>query len=353
MRNARSGSIGLVADLMLRNRLSEIRRTHDAGLDAAVAALQETDVAIANLEMPLSRRGSKMLKHSNLRSDPDVIEDVRAIGVDAVSLANNHTMDYGPEALTDTLIACDQAGMLRSGAGANLSDALEPAWLNVGEQRVALISVSSTLPLGSEATEGTPGIAPIRVYFSLEVDVNLINEQPGTVPIVHTWTRKEDEELVLSHIRSVRERADMVIVAIHWGVPSYWLSPYRGLLVEYQQPLGHALVDAGADIIFGHHSHSLHGIEVYRGRPIVYSGGNFIFEEPRGFMEPESLIAQVSFGEALAVSIVPLLVDERGLPELATNGTAGQVLDKLAELSVPFGTEFERVGDRAQLLLDR
>jgi poly-gamma-glutamate synthesis protein (capsule biosynthesis protein) len=260
-------------------------------------------------------------------------------------------MDYGPDALCDTLDACDAAGILRAGAGRDLADALAPAWLEPSGGRVALVSVSSTLPLGSEATDGTPGIAPLRISFSLEVDTNLINEQPGTMPLVHTWTRAEDEQVVCALVRDLAGTADAVIVAIHWGVPSWWLSPYQGLLAEYQQPLGRALIDAGATIVFGHHSHSLHGIEVYRGKPICYSAGNFIFERPRGFMEPESMIVQATFGEQLGIAIVPLLVDERGLPELATGARADQVFDLLARLSEPFGTRFERAGERAGLVL--
>ena len=351
MSGSQRASVGLVADLMLRTRLSEIRRADDRRFDAAIAALGETDVAVANLEMPLSRRGSKILKWSTLRSDPDVIMDVKEMGVDAVSLANNHLMDYGPVALLDTLEACDSAGILRAGAGENLAAALEPIWLDVGGKKVAVVCVASTLPLGSEATEGTPGIAPLRIHFSFEVDTNLINEQPGTVPTVHTWPRAEDQEMILSHIRAVKEIADHVIVKIHWGVPSYWLSPYTGLLAEYQQPLGYALLDAGADVIFGHHSHSLHGIEIYDGKPIFYSGGNFLFHGARGFMEPESLIAQITFGDRLEAAIVPLWIDDRGLPELVTGDEADAVLAKLESLSEPFGTKFERDGDRARVML--
>lgn len=353
MNQTNGGSISLVGDLMLRSRLAELRRDDDAAFEAALAALQESEVVVANLEMPLSTRGSKTLKHSNLRSEPAVIDDVRGMGVHAVSLANNHMMDYGPDALLDTLAACDGASILRCGAGANLAEALRPVWLETGGKRVALISVSSTLPLGSEAYETMPGIAPIRVLTSLEVDTNLINEQPGTMPVVHSWARAEDQELVCNHVRDLAGEADLVIVAIHWGVPSWWLSPYQGLLATYQQPLGHALIDAGAGIIFGHHSHSLHGIEVYNGAPIFYSAGNFIFERPRGFMEPESLIAKFGIGadNALDLEIVPLMVDERGLPELATGATATAVLDKLAALSEPFGTRFEREDERARLVL--
>lgn len=355
MDNGRAGtvSIALVGDLMLRDRLAKVRRDDDTGFDAALAALRESDVVVANLEMPLSTRGSKMLKHSNLRSDPAVIDDVAAMGVHAVSLANNHMMDYGSEALLDTLAACDRAGIARCGAGASLTDAMQPALLEAGGLRIALLSVSSTLPLGSEAYDAMAGIAPIRVQFSLEVDTNLINEQPGTMPIVHTWTRAEDQEMVCDAVRLLAGQADLVVVAIHWGVPAWWLSPYQGLLATYQQPLGHALVDAGAGVVFGHHSHSLHGIEVYNGAPIFYSAGNFLFERPRGFMEPESLIVRLdlSTGSTLCVEIIPLMVDERGLPELATGATANAVLRKLAALSEPFGTRFEIKDDRASLVL--
>jgi poly-gamma-glutamate synthesis protein (capsule biosynthesis protein) len=216
---------------------------------------------------------------------------------------------------------------------------------------VAFISVSCTLPPGSEATADSPGMVPIRVLVSLEVDVNLFSEQPGTMPTVRSWTRKEDEQVVLDHIRALRQSADLVIVAVHWGSPPYWLSPFQGRMVEYQQPLGRAFVEAGADVVFGHHSHALNGVEVYQGKPIVYSAGNFIFERPRIHMEPEALVAQLHLGDTLEVEIVPLLIDERGLPELASGKTADHVLNLLAQFSEPFGTRFERTGDRARVVL--
>ena len=349
----RTVSIALVGDLMLRDRLTNVRRSDDPGFAAALAALGESDIVIANLEMPLSTRGSKMLKHSSLRSDPAVIDDIAAMGIHAVSLANNHMMDYGADALIDTLAACDRAGIARCGAGRNLTDAMQPAWLEAGGRRIALLSVASTLPLGSEAYDAMPGIAPLRVQFSLEIDTNLINEQPGTMPTVHSWARAEDQEMVCNAVRDLAGEADLVIIAIHWGVPSWWLSPYQGLLATYQQPLGHALVDAGAGVIFGHHSHSLHGIEVYNGAPIFYSAGNFLFERPRGFMEPESLIARLELSAAgeLRIEIGPLVGDERGLPELATGATAEAVLRKLSALSEPFGTRLETVDDLARVAL--
>jgi poly-gamma-glutamate synthesis protein (capsule biosynthesis protein) len=149
----------------------------------------------------------------------------------------------------------------------------------------------------------------------------------------------------------LRQAADLVIVAVHWGSPPYWLSPFQGRMVEYQQPLGRAFIEAGADVVYGHHSHALNGVEVYQGKPIFYSAGNFIFEQPRIHMEPESMLVQLFLDDTLEISIVPLYIDERGLPELATGELAAHVLNLLAEFSRPFGTRFERNGDRARLLL--
>src|SRR5699024_9803156 len=102
-----------------------------------------------------------------------------------------------------------------------------------------------------------------------------------------------------------------------------------GLLAEYQQPLGQVLIDAGADIIWGHHSHVLHPIEVYQGRPIIYSLGNFIFENPRGFMQPESLIVKITSTTPLAIELVPVWVDNDGFPLLAEGEQADSVISRL------------------------
>lgn len=347
-----SVTLALVGDIMLERSLARLDTPEGAALSRVVDRLHEAGIVIGNLEMPLSRRGSPMLKHSNLRSDPDRIHDVRDFGIQAVSLANNHLMDYGPQALLDTLDACDRAGISRCGAGRNIDEALSPVRLEAQGQRVALFSVSCTLPPGSEATATDPGIAPIRVGMSFETDTNLLAEQPGTMPVVHTWTRQADRDAVLARVQSAAQ--DMpVVVAIHWGVPSYWLSPYQGLLANYQQALGRALVDAGAALVLGHHSHSLHGVEVYKGHAIFYSVGNFAFERPRAFMEPESIIvrADLTDRDFTGVQVTPLLIDERGLPALATGDDAERVFALLETRSAPFGTSFTREGSYLAVLL--
>ena len=352
MTHGGTGSVSLVGDVMIARPFAQSGRGDGAGFRAALAAAREADCVVANLEMPLSRRGVRVPKTSSLRSDPAVIESVRAMGIDAVTLANNHLYDYGPEALLDTVSACRKAGISCCGAGEDLEAALAPARLRAGGAAVALLSVACTLPVESAARQGKPGIAPVGVGQSFEPDFNLSAEQPGTVPFVRTWAVPADQQRVCDRVAALRDEGHAVIVGIHWGVPEHWLSPSLGRLAEYQRPLGRALIDAGADIVLGHHTHSLHPIEVYRGRPIFYSVGNFLFEEPRAFMAPESVIVQARFGGRLAIALVPALLDAAGFPERAAGSAAARVLGHLADLSKTFGTSIEVEGDRARLVLE-
>ncbi len=339
----------LVGDVMIRGRVPESYWQSDHPFSEVVRYLNERGVVVANLEMPLSNRGVKMPKWSNLRSQPDVIHDVRRFGIDSVSLANNHMLDYGPDALFDTLTACDAAGVPRCGAGQDLDESLDPVVLDVGREQVVVLGVATTLPVGSEARSDRPGIAPIRVSQSFEVEPNLMAEQPGMVPVVRTQANGEDQAIVCDRIRALKQDGKIVIVMIHWGVPEHWLSPYTGLLAEYQQPLGRALIDAGADAVCGHHSHTLHPIELYRGKPIFYSLGNFLFERPRGFMEPASFIVEVDPSQEPSIELTPVLLDEQGFPYRIGTDDARRVIARLDLLSRPHGTTVSFHGDRGRL----
>jgi poly-gamma-glutamate synthesis protein (capsule biosynthesis protein) len=280
--------------------------------------------------------------------------DIQAVGISTVTLANNHTMDYGPEALTDTITACERAGVACCGAGKDLDGALAPIWFTVADARIALLNVACTVPIGADALPGSPGIAPLRVRFAFDIDMNLLAEQPGTMPNVLSWTVPEDQARVVRAITACRDHgAAAVIVAIHWGSPAYWLSPYQGLLCAYQRPLAHALIDAGADAVCGHHPHQLHPVEVYRGKPIVYSLGNFIFEGVAlyPFMEPEAVILRLAFGEHPTCELIPLVLDDQGFPNLCSGEEAAMVIEKVRDLSKPYGTGIETWDDVASVAL--
>ncbi len=343
--------LALIGDVMLATTKAEHFASESPGFAAATDRLRSSDAIVANLEMPLSTRGYKVRKYSNLRSHPDVIRGVTGMGIHAVSLANNHMMDYGPDALADTIDTVTAAGLAHSGAGLDLDSALRPAILTVGDRTIGMLSFACTLPMESDAGIGKPGIAPIRVGFAFEIDANLLVEQPGTVPVVRSWADPHDRTAAEECIRSLSKEVDFVVVMIHWGVPTYWLSPYQGLLATYQQDLGRALIDAGADVICGHHSHSLHPVEMYREKPIFYSLGNYLFEGARAFMEPESVIAEFDLDEG-AWTLVPLLLDADGFPELVEGAQATAVLTKLQSISKPFGDPVRITGGLATLASD-
>ena len=349
-----SATVSLVADLRpVTHCVQQRLREGDVGFAAMVEELKAGDLVIANLETPLSERGHPVPKFRNLRSDPEVIRDVKALGVQAVTLANNHMMDYGPEALADTLATCDEANVARCGAGHDLEEAFRPLTFDVRGCRVGLLNLATTVPMGFDAGPGKPGLAPLRVDFALEVDANFMVESPGAMPRVRTWVRPEEQDALCQRIQRLKAGVDVALVSIHWGVPDFWLSPAQGVLAQYQRPLAHAMIEAGADVIYGHHSHTLHPIEVFHEKPIFYSPGNFFFEfdRPRPYMERKSFIVKARVGDGLAIELVPLVHDEHGVPSRAFGAEAKAVLDRLVGLSAPFGTKLAIEGDRASLQL--
>lgn len=351
MERTTPGHLALVGDVMIRTPGIVCEKLGDDAFAQTINALSENSFVFANMEMPLSKRGVEAQKWSALRSDPEVIGDIRGMGIDSVSLANNHMMDFGPDALADTIATCKTAELSWCGAGRDLDAATRPAIASIGSRQVGFLSAACTLPLESSAGQEKPGIFPVRASYAYEVDSNMSSEQPGTMPIVQSWVKPEDQEFLRDTVSSLKRQVDVVVVGMHWGVPSYWLSPFQGILAMYQRPLGHALIDAGADIVCGHHSHSLHPIEIYKERLILYSLGNFVFEDPRDFMEPESFIVKVTLEGELQVELVPLMIDRHGFPTLALGSTADAVFSKLGEMSETIQGRLQRTGHRARIAL--
>ncbi len=239
--------------------------------------LRGADVAFANLEAPLSDRGHPADKLIVLRTSPSLAPALANLGLSVVSFAHNHALDFGIPALEQTLEVVRAAGVTPIGAGSGLEEAVRPAFTERRGIRVAWLGFASTLPTGSAAAAGRPGVAPLRVRVRIEADASVVEEQPGTSPYVHTEIVAEDLDRAAAAVRAASREADAVVVSVHWGVPPGWAAPFQGVLADYQQPAAHALVRAGAAAILGHHPHCLHGIEVYQGSPILYSMGNFLF----------------------------------------------------------------------------
>jgi poly-gamma-glutamate synthesis protein (capsule biosynthesis protein) len=305
-------TIAAVGDFMLAKRPG----TDD--IAAVRAFLTGSDITIANVDTVLSERGTPVPKWANLRGPREAAGDLRAMGFDVIVMANNHAMDFRAEGMLDCCRAYEEAGLLTVGAGEHLAAATAPAILPVGGKTVALLATSCTLPFESMAGPDWPGIAPVRVKQAFVVDESLMTEQPGTVPEVKCWLDEQDLARACRDVEAARAKADVVVAVMHWGVPSPWRGLFHPVVQEYQRVLGRALIDAGADAVIGNHAHELHPIEFYRGKPIAYCLGNFWIDGIGSYpwMGKESLVLRLSFGEGEdpEVEIVPLFLDEEGIP---------------------------------------
>lgn len=350
-------TLALVGDVMLAGPL---RGPGDPGVQRL---LGESQLVFANLEVPLTNRGYPADKAITFRSPPELASELRHFGFDVVTIANNHALDYGPEGLLQTLDVVRGADVAIVGGGRERNEALAPAFFEVGGLRIAFLGLACTLPPGYAASEQRPGIAGIRVISQFVVDAVSLDEQPGMAPFVSTWTLEDDVAVACDAIRAARRQSDLVVVGIHWGVPNGWVARYQDVLASYQLPLGHALVDAGADLVVGHHPHCLHGIEQWGRGWILYSVGNFLFhslgegsalalsrpyppyllESLSGREAKESAIFTVRAGSTGVeqLEITPVLLDDSGEPRLLRGDDARRVLERVDALSRPLGVSLD------------
>lgn len=190
-----------------------------------------------------------------------------AAGIDVISLASNHTMDWGPEPVLDTVDLFRGMGKHVIGAGRDAEEARRPAIVECKGVKIAFLAYCSVLRDGQAAGEGKAGVAPLRAhtYYAPE------EFQPGTPPKVVTVAYEQDVAALQADIAKAKQQADVVIVSFHWG-----LRHVPKTICTYQEPVAHAAIDAGADLILGHHAHSIKAVEVYKGKVCFYSIGNFM-----------------------------------------------------------------------------
>jgi poly-gamma-glutamate synthesis protein (capsule biosynthesis protein) len=240
--------------------------------------LKDGDIRFCQLETNLSTRGTPLPQaRLPMRTHPNYACALRDAGFQVVSFASNHCMDFGQEAFFDTIDAIKANGMEPIGAGRNIAEARRPAILERNGTRIAFLAYNSILPFGYWAETDRPGCAPMRawtIYEQVEPD------QPGSRCRTHTFPHKDDLEAMAADIEKAKSKADMVILSIHWGIH---FVPAQ--LADYQCETARKAIDCGADLILGHHPHILKGIEVYKGKAIMYSLGNFAIEQPSAFMK--------------------------------------------------------------------
>ncbi len=207
---------------------------------ASLEEYRQADVAMVNLEAPLTTATtSAPNKEFNFKANPETVQVLKNGGVDIVNLANNHVMDYQTIGLNETLKTLDQAGIDYIGAGRNTQEARRPQIMDVKGQRIAYLGYYD----GDFQTAG--------------------DSDPGANAV--------QRDRIAADIKAIRSQVDWVVVNYHWGVE---LAKYP---TDAQIDLAHFTIDQGADLVVGHHPHILQGAELYKGRPIVYSLGNFIF----------------------------------------------------------------------------
>lgn len=211
--------------------------------------IRNADLSLINLECVVSSKGAewtKTFKMFHFRANPDAIKVLKTASIDYVSLANNHTMDYGEEALQEMLELLDNNQIQHSGAGMNLKEATDCAILNVGSKKVAVLSLTDNQPEW-EASPTSPGIN----YIPLSLDGYY-------------------SDRLKSYIQYARKNADIVVGSYHVG-PHFREFPSSEYVI-----CAHWLIDLGVDIYWGHSNHMPQGIEIYKDKPILYDSGDFI-----------------------------------------------------------------------------
>ncbi|MDQ4074616.1 MAG: CapA family protein [Chloroflexota bacterium] len=311
------------------------------------SVIERADIAFGNLEGPCSDLGEPTIgKYITIGMGPEVVPALAEVGFDVVALANNHAVDYGRTAFVDTLDRLAEAGIETIGGGRTLAEAREPAILARQGMRLGILSYASTIPWGYEATESQAGIAPVHVRTLYEPRYQIMGEQPGTPATVITEINQADLERIVEEVRDLKSRTDMAIVSFHWGV-AFVPDP-----VGYQPELARAVIDAGADLVLGHHAHVIQGVEWYRGVPIFYSLSNFVFDRhnPRFGLETFLVVAHFDQSGLKRVSLRPAILPLEGDPRPVSREEGALFMERMARLSCGMNSRFRWDGEEIEVL---
>jgi poly-gamma-glutamate capsule biosynthesis protein CapA/YwtB (metallophosphatase superfamily) len=240
----------------------------DSFFEPSAALLRSADLTIGHVEVPhTTATESASTDVPAPPSDPVALKALPAAGFSVVTLAGNHMYDLGGPGLLDTVAHCRDAGLTTAGAGATLDAARTPAVVERGGQTIGVLSYNCVGPRESWATSAKPGCAYVHVLTHYELD----HASPGGPARVYTFADPDSLERMAQDVARLREQVDVVAVSFHKGVGH---TPVT--VAMYERPVAHAAIDAGADVVYGHHAHIMRGIETYRGRPIFHGLGNFV-----------------------------------------------------------------------------
>ncbi|ACM19551.1 poly-gamma-glutamate capsule biosynthesis protein, putative [Geotalea daltonii FRC-32] len=300
--------INAVGDIMLAGKGGAAleRMGYDYPFAATVAALKAGDLAMGNLETPITSGGLEFKDKSyRFKAVPQAAAALKRAGFRVLTMANNHMLDYGTDGLLDTIYHLDKQGIKHSGAGKSLTEARREAIIDCNGNRIAFLSYSLTYPAEFFAT----------------------GMRAGTAPGYPSYYEKD--------ISRIRANADYVIVSFHWGKEGA-ATPKR-----YQVSTARRAVEAGADLVIGHHPHVLQGIESYRNGLIFYSLGNFAFGSLSRNSD-RSIIARITLDRGIKeAELIPINVlnhEVRFQPAILKGKRGKDVIERIRAISSPMGT---------------
>ncbi len=293
----------LVGDIMLGSTVGDYMKQngYEHPYKYIRNTLQDADVTIGNLEAPITDRTIAEWKTYVFKVDKQAIPALKGAGVDVVTLANNHTYDFGELGLTDTLDHLKENEILSVGAGRNSEEAYAPAIVEKNGMKIAIFGFSRILPTIKWAAA------------------------PGKIGLAQIY----DVEPCKEAIRKVRGLVDLVVVYNHWGVERM-LTPK-----SYEPDVAHQLIDAGADLVVGSHPHVLQGFEQYNGKWIAYSLGNFIFTSSGSLYTNETMVLQATCSKlgACQLKMLPASIAQ-GQPQLMDAAAGAKVIERVSQGSI-------------------
>lgn len=439
-------TISLAGDTMLTRKLTPFKEERFLALRDI---LRGADAAFANLEGTVHAwdEGTPGITQGTfMTTEPHLLDDLKWLGINMVSCANNHAFDYGEGGVLANIKHLDAAGLAHAGTGRNLAEARAPAYLDTPNGRVALIATTATFRPWNQAGEqrpdlrGRPGINPLGFSATYSVDgaafeqlrrisrglgfdksherarkhfysdkeipdakaaeLSLLGNRyvPGEGFSITTRANERDLQDNLRWLREARRQADWVVVSAHcheFGGASLLTAGTRAELEEsadFVVGFAHQAIDEGADVFVGHGSHFPMGVEIYKGKPIFYSVGNFIFQNetvgffpadayerfdldlkatPSDFLDARTnggkkghpsdpaywenmfAVCEFSGGKLKEIRIQPIDQGfgrprpQRGRPLLAGGAVAERVIDRVTRLSHRYGTKISRRGETA------
>ena len=314
--------------------------------------LQEAEVTYGNLEMSLNERPDLQRGLYNYRRGREFGWEVAKLGINLVSLGNNHALDYGQDGLRECLSILRRSGISYAGGGLNIQEARKPGSMTFGKTDFALLSYYSSE--NAESSSDGPTITTINAPSVL------IEKEHGKAEAV-VAPLESDVNAMEDAIRLAKSRSDIVMVHYHL----HWVShsrawPIPDTVPPNQHPVLYRAIDAGADIIFGNGPHVLRGIEIYNGKPIFYSLGNFIYQYKTSEIPPviwtrdqqqdiqeefQTIIPRLTIRDKkiAAIQLIPATLEmtgpRTGCPKLADDNRGREIIDLVTRLSQKYETK--------------